>query len=124
MTPERWQEVERLYQSALERDPAERTAFLASACGTDDALRREGESLLDYLNRLRSDYGVWIALPKEVDRWWRERSRMTLHPEGRGWRIEGAGNERARVAYAQLEGEGLAYSVEPPSLSRDGTSGL
>ena len=47
-TPTRWSEVERLYHAALEHGPAERTAFLASACGTDDALRREVESLLDY----------------------------------------------------------------------------
>ena len=48
MRPERWREVERLYQAALERDPAERAALLTNACGADDALRREVESLLDY----------------------------------------------------------------------------
>ena len=46
MTPERERDVERLCQAALERDPAERTAFLATACAGDDALRREVESLL------------------------------------------------------------------------------
>ncbi len=45
MTPERWQQLKRIFQSALERNPAERAAFLTQACG-DPALRREVESLI------------------------------------------------------------------------------
>jgi serine/threonine protein kinase/Flp pilus assembly protein TadD len=45
---ERWQQVERVYQSALEKDAGERAAFLAEACAGDDALRKEVESLLEY----------------------------------------------------------------------------
>ena len=45
-TPDRWQKIEALYHAALERDPAARTAFLNGACGHDDELRREVESLL------------------------------------------------------------------------------
>lgn len=46
MTPERWQCIERLYHTALERDTDERAAFLAAACAGDEALRGEVESLL------------------------------------------------------------------------------
>ncbi|HEV8486688.1 MAG TPA: protein kinase, partial [Blastocatellia bacterium] len=46
MTPERWQQVDRLLQSALERAPAERASFLSEACSGDDTLRKEVESLL------------------------------------------------------------------------------
>jgi serine/threonine-protein kinase len=46
MTPERWQQVSRVYQSALERAPATRGAFVADACRDDSDLRREVESLL------------------------------------------------------------------------------
>jgi len=46
MKPERWQQIERLYHSALEREAGQRVAFLAEACAGDDALRREVESLL------------------------------------------------------------------------------
>ena len=46
MTPERWQQLKQLFQSALERSPAERSAFLAQACAGDEALRREVESLI------------------------------------------------------------------------------
>ncbi|MEJ2006994.1 MAG: hypothetical protein P8Z30_02375, partial [Acidobacteriota bacterium] len=46
MQPDRWQEIERLYHSALEMDKSVRPAFLAKACAGDEALRREVESLL------------------------------------------------------------------------------
>ena len=46
MTPERWKRIEALYQEALARSPADRSAFLAAACANDEAMRREVESLL------------------------------------------------------------------------------
>ncbi|MDX2031511.1 MAG: protein kinase [Blastocatellia bacterium] len=51
MTPERYKEVGRLYRAAMEVAPAQRAAFLAAACGEDDALRQEIESLLGYAER-------------------------------------------------------------------------
>ena len=46
MTPERWQQVARVYQSAMEQEPSTRPAYLTSVCGDDAELRREVESLL------------------------------------------------------------------------------
>ena len=46
MTPERLRQIEELYHSARERDPGSRIAFLTTACGSDEDLRREVESLL------------------------------------------------------------------------------
>ena len=46
MTPERWQRIETLYHQASDRAPADRSAFLATACAGDEALRRNVESLL------------------------------------------------------------------------------
>jgi Tol biopolymer transport system component len=46
MTPDRWQQVSQLYHAALARDGDDRVAFLAEACGGDEPLRREVESLL------------------------------------------------------------------------------
>lgn len=51
MTPEQWQEVQRLYQAALERRPEERAAFLSDACGSDRTVLEEVESLLAYQPR-------------------------------------------------------------------------
>jgi len=47
----RLHEVEALYRAALERDPAERQAYLDEACAGDEELRREIESLLAYDER-------------------------------------------------------------------------
>jgi hypothetical protein len=44
--PERWEKVAELYHSARERDLGDRTLFLAEACGGDEELRLEVESLL------------------------------------------------------------------------------
>jgi hypothetical protein len=69
------------------------------------------KALLEELSRLRSDEDVWVALPGEVDQWWRQRSQMHLIPSGSDWKIEGPGNERARIAYAFLRDEQLVYEV-------------
>ena len=46
MTPERLQQVSRIYHDALVRDTSEREAFVRQACGDDEAMRQEVESLL------------------------------------------------------------------------------
>lgn len=46
MEAERWRQIENIFQSALDCDPASRTALLDSSCAGDPELRREVESLL------------------------------------------------------------------------------
>src|SRR5260370_14998415 len=46
MDRNRWEQIEQLFHSALEREESERAAFLLQACGGDNALREEVESLL------------------------------------------------------------------------------
>ncbi len=48
MNPERaqWQQVKKLLEAALEREPSQRGAFLAEACAGDAALKNEIESLI------------------------------------------------------------------------------
>ena len=46
MKPERWQQLDQLFHSALRREPAERPAFLDEACVDDESLRKQVESLL------------------------------------------------------------------------------
>lgn len=46
MIPERWERVAELYRAALERPEDGREAYLSQACGADEELRREVESLL------------------------------------------------------------------------------
>ena len=51
MKPDRWQQVEKIYHGALERDENQRAAFLEEACRGDDKLRQEVESLLQQNGR-------------------------------------------------------------------------
>jgi serine/threonine protein kinase len=47
LAPERWRQIERLYQAALELEETGRAAFLGKACGGDDDLRRQVEAMLE-----------------------------------------------------------------------------
>ncbi len=46
MQPQEWQRIKEVLAAALDRPAGERAEFLDEACGTDDALRREVDSLL------------------------------------------------------------------------------
>jgi len=46
MTSDRWNRIEEIFQSALERPASERGAFVVQACGNDKELRSEIDSLL------------------------------------------------------------------------------
>ena len=48
MSADRQRQVTELCHAALERNASNRAAFLREACGGDDALRQEVESLLRY----------------------------------------------------------------------------
>jgi len=70
------------------------------------------QGLLCHLAELRANNGVWITLPGEVNRWWRLRSQMNIVRNGNAWQIEGAGRERARLAYARICGDRLVFRLE------------
>lgn len=46
MTPDRWRQIEALYQEALEIEPARRGEWVQVHCGGDESLRAEVDSLL------------------------------------------------------------------------------
>ena len=76
---------------------------------------RERDVYLDlvcHLTDLRERKGLWLTLPGEINRWWRNRHEMRLVPSGDGWRIEGPGSERAQVAFATLENDRLTYRLD------------
>jgi serine/threonine-protein kinase len=66
---ERWQQIESLFQEALERDPTERNAWLREACQGDSDLRREVASLLAN-HQAATDSKSWAAAAaaKLIDR--------------------------------------------------------
>src|SRR5882724_878635 len=46
MTPERWEQVKEIFNSAIECRPEERSRFLSRMCSDDEELRSEVESLI------------------------------------------------------------------------------
>ena len=74
--------------------------------------RRVYESLLEHIGNMVEREKIWMALPGEVDQWWRARNEMQLVRKGGHWRVEGPRCDRARIAYATLDGDRLIYTVE------------
>jgi serine/threonine protein kinase len=106
MTPERWQEIERVYHAALERSNHDRAAFLVEACGDDDALRLEVESLLAQ----EAGAAGFMSVPAVVG----AQSRQT------GWPLNG----RQLGAYSiqsplGIGGMGEVYRARDTKLGRD-----
>ncbi|HEX5702865.1 MAG TPA: protein kinase [Pyrinomonadaceae bacterium] len=60
MTPQQWQEIDRLFQHAVELNPKDRDAFLNEACKGNRSLREEVDSLLV------SDAGASNFIDQEV----------------------------------------------------------
>jgi hypothetical protein len=76
-------------------------------------------NLSAYLADLRDQGKVWLPLPREVNRWWRQRSEMRLVRRGGGWEIVGPGKEQARLAYASLENNRVVYTLEPEGQEQE-----
>ena len=76
------------------------------------------QELLEFISHRREGGDIWVALPGEINRWWRERSQMRLVREGERWQIRGQGSERARLAYASLVNGKLKYRVANPPEAR------
>jgi hypothetical protein len=77
----------------------------------EDATRRVYEELLSWLQQESQARDLWIALPSEIDQWWRDRSRMSVVRDGSGWKICGAGADRARLAFAMKVDGRLRYRL-------------
>jgi len=71
------------------------------------------EALLARLAGLRKETGLWIALPRDVTRWWKQRNAMRIVGSGSNLHIEGEGSERARIAYASERNGRVVLELEP-----------
>jgi serine/threonine protein kinase len=55
LTPERWQQISRIFKSAILLDNEARAAYVDSQCGRDDSLRVEVEKLIDSHGKANAD---------------------------------------------------------------------
>ena len=85
-----------------------RDTALFRSCFVDQT----NQTLLEYIARMRSEGNVWLALPREVANWWRQRRQMKLVRDNGAWRIDGLGKERARIAYVAMDGGKISYEIE------------
>jgi hypothetical protein len=75
------------------------------------------KELLAYLRGLCEKQEIWCAVPSDVDRWWRARSKMSVVQHGNSWRIEGEGAEHAVLAYAKNVDGKIVYELEGAAVA-------
>ena len=122
MKPERWQQIDKLLEEALERDASDRAAFLDQACAGDGALRGKVEALLaaseqagDFLTRPALE----VAARKMV-----EDQRSPLLGQSIGhYQIKsliGAGGmSEVYLAQDTTLGRKVAFKLLPPQFTQD-----
>jgi hypothetical protein len=104
MTPERLQQIEDLYHSALEQDPAERAAFIDEACNGDEELRHEVETLL--ASEAEAEAFIQEPLLQVAARLIADNYIKRFASGGRGqkqWRLLGFGDVRASGQFLWIE---------------------
>jgi hypothetical protein len=67
------------------------------------------KELLTHIRLLADTQFLWVALPSEIDKWWRARSKMTIVPDQHGCRVSGEYSEDAVIAYARIDRGKLLY---------------
>lgn len=55
MTPERWQQISRIFKSAILLDDEARAAYVSNECGRDESLRAEVDKLIDSHGKANAD---------------------------------------------------------------------
>jgi hypothetical protein len=80
-----------------------------------DTSMRVYRQLLEHLTEFSAAKRVWIALPEEINLWWRQRRQMQLVSDHNAFKICGPGSERASVAFASLQNGRLIYEFADSS---------
>jgi hypothetical protein len=78
---------------------------------SEDRAMNVYRALLAHLTMLSREEHVWLALPSEINRWWRQRRNMTVVLADGYWTVDGPGRDRARIAFARVDGDRLRYAI-------------
>ncbi len=117
MKPERWREIEAVFQAALESAPDHRGAFLDQACRNDPSLRQEVDSLLE-ANARASGFLEPPDVPAAPDL--HDRLQPALGPAYRLEReLEGGGMSRIFVATETALRRRVVIKVLRPELAAE-----
>ena len=65
--------------------------------------------LLAWLDQLRREDNLWLALPREVNGWWRRRRAMRIEKADGRWHIVGDHRQEAVLAFARRRNGGIRY---------------
>jgi serine/threonine protein kinase/Tol biopolymer transport system component len=107
MTPERWQQVKAIFNSAIQYLPEERESFLSQACSGDAGLRSEVESLIASHERS----GEFIDEPAYQGASWLADEKAQLKPG------QSIGSYQV-LSFISRGGMGEVYLAEDQRLSR------
>jgi len=118
MTPERFQQIDKLLDLALEREPCERRRFLDEACDGDEALRMKLESLLRSHEQAS---GSLVNPPSNLaDEILAVREQTHAPAEGSDWPASASKILGRYVVTEKLGGGGMGvvYAAHDPELNR------
>ena len=125
---DRWSATERIFHAALERPVEARAAFLAEACGGDDALRRDVQSLLDeasatgFLEQPALQVAAGLVTSASLAPLTGQRTRRLSHHRAARPRRHGRGLSRARYEARSRRGDqdpaAGASTTDPDRLAR------
>ena len=119
---DRWEHVERLYDDALARAEGDRAVFLREACGVDEALRREVESLLVYADRAQAFMAtpaVHVAAVAPAERVASRLAGMRLGPYEVGALLGAGGMGEVYRARDTKLGRDVAIKILPDAFATD-----
>jgi len=123
MDAERWQRVSRIYEQACDCAAEERERVLADACGQDDALRREVQSLLDQdvlredvIERVANEARAAWSHPASIGRY---RIRRLIGEGGMGTVYEAEQDHPRRVVALKVLKSPLAGAEEHRRFARE-----